>query len=192
MSFKDVHVGSYCFLDFETTGVDTTCQTNVTPIQIGCVYASPDLTNLLEYQRLIKWDKFMKYDKWPDKWVRAYRVHNIPLEKIKDEGIWPYQVREELIEIGKEVQECLGTKKSCAIISDAPNFEMFFMQMIFGNKADPEWPFYKNAWSVYPLFQIFKVDPLYDRKPHDALEDARILYKGMIECYDKTRGITTI
>jgi hypothetical protein len=187
MSFEDVRVGSYCFMDYETTGVDTSCQTNIVPIQIGCVFATPELDKILEYERLIKWNKIMQYDDWPIKWQPAARVHKIPLEKVKDEGLWPYEVRQELIEITGEIQDLLGTKKSCAIISDAPNFEMFFTEMLWGNKGAGEWPFYKNAWSVYPLFQIMKVEALYGRKPHDALDDARMLFEGMQECLEKSK-----
>lgn len=189
MSFKDVHVGSYCFMDYETTGVDTTCQTNVRPIQIGCVFTTPDLEKIVEYERLIKWDNIMKYDKWPHKWFPAYKVHKIELEKIKDEGVWAYQVRQDLIEICAEIQEAIDTKKGTAIISDAPNFEMFFTEMIFGNKSDPGWPFYKNAWSVYPMFQIMKIESMYHRKPHDALDDAKMLWEGMVECQELCKDI---
>ena len=109
MSFKDVRVGSYCFMDYETTGVDTSRGTSVRPIQIGCVFTSPDLEVLVESQNLIKWDDLMLYENWPNKWVRAFRVHKIPLDKIKEEGVWPYQVKKDLIEITSEVQQCLLT-----------------------------------------------------------------------------------
>lgn len=189
MSFANVEVGSYCFMDYETTGVDTSCQTNVTPIQIGCVFASPKMEKIVEYSRFIKNDKIMKYDKWPVKWHRAFQIHKIPLEQVKDSGIWPYQVRQDLIEITDEVQDTLDTKKLSTIISDAPNFEMFFTEMIFGSKNDDVWPFRKNAWSVYPLFQIMGIETLYGRKPHDALADARLLYEGMSMCYEKSKEI---
>jgi hypothetical protein len=60
--------------------------------------------------------------------------------------------------------------------------------MIFDKNCN-DWPFYVNAWSVYPLFQLFGVEPLYRSKPHDALEDARLLHKGMQKVWEKAKKL---
>jgi DNA polymerase III epsilon subunit-like protein len=179
-------VGSLCFMDYETTGIDTTVRTKDRPIQIGCIFTDNKLNRLVEYQNLIKWDSLLEFDLWPKRYQAGFKVHKITLADIKEKGRWPHQVRQDLIEIGKEVQEHLCTKKSCAIMSDAPNFEMFWTEFLFqGKDRDKGFPFYYNAWSVYPTFQIFNVKPLYGQKPHDALDDARLLWKGMIEVFKK-------
>jgi hypothetical protein len=183
-------IGSFCFMDYETTGTDTTIRTKVRPIQIGCVFTDNALNKLVEYQNLIKWDSLLGFNEWPEEFQGAYGVHKIELSKVKKEGVWPHQITNDLMEICKEIRTHLGTKKSCAIISDAPNFEMFWTEFLFGGKDRSKgFPFYYNAWSVYPLFQIFKVDALYGKKPHDALDDARLLWEGMVEVFKKAEGL---
>lgn len=184
------HVTSICFMDYETTGVDTSQTSDVVPISIGCVFAAfqkKELVRLVEYYNLIKWDSLMKHLTWPEEMKGAYNVHKILLSEIKEKGIWPYEVRANLVEICREIQECALTKRKTVIISDAPNFEMVMTEKIFGSRTDPDWPFYRNAWSIYPLFQMADVQTLYHKKPHTALEDAKLLYEGMQEVL-KTLG----
>lgn len=178
----------YCFMDYETTGVETTKNSWVVPIQIGCCFADRDMECLLEYQNLIKWDMLMNYEDWTPKQKGAAKVHKIPLKEVQDKGLWAYEIKRDLFEIIKELQAGVGTEKRPCIISDAPNFEMFFTEMIFLIR-DKSFPFYYNAWSVYPLFQIFGVKPLYGQKPHDALGDARLLLKGMQEVWRKAKEL---
>lgn len=179
----------YCFMDYETTGVETTKNTWVVPIQIGCVFADRDMDCLLEYQNLIKWDLLMQQTNgWTQKQQGAYDVHHIELKDVQEKGLWPYEVKRDLNEIIAELQAGIGTKKRPVIISDAPNFEMFFTEMIYTIRG-LDFPFYYNAWSVYPLFQVFGVKALYGRKPHDALDDARLLLEGMQEVWAKAKRL---
>ena len=178
----------YCFMDYETTGIDTTKNSWVVPIQIGCVFADRDMDSLLEYQNLIKWDILMGRDDWTPIQERAAKVHKIPLKDVQKHGSWAYEIKNDLLEIISELKAGIGTEKRPVIISDAPNFEMFFTEMIF-NIRDKEFPFYYNAWSVYPLFQLFGVKALYGRKPHDALDDAKMLLEGMKEVWTKAKDL---
>ncbi len=178
----------YCFMDYETTGIDTTKNTWVKPIQIGCVFADRDMDCLLEYQNLIKWDMLMGQKEWTQKQNLAYKVHKIRLEDVQTKGVWAHEVKRDLMEIVAELKAGIGTEKRPVIMSDAPNFEMFFTEMIFQIRA-ADFPFYYNAWSVYPLFQIFGVKALYGQKPHDALEDAKLLLKGMKEVWAKRKRL---
>ncbi len=179
----------YCFMDYETTGIDTTKNSWTVPIQIGCVFADRDMECLLEYQNMIKWDQLMNYEDWVGDQVDAAKVHKISHEDVQNKGYYPYVIKRDLLEIVKELQSGIGTKKRAVIVSDAPNFEMFFTEMIWGSKGESSWPFYYNAWSVYPLFQIFGVRALYGQKPHDALDDARLLLKGMQEVWRKAKEL---
>ena len=184
------HVSSICFLDFETSGIDTHMASNTVPISIGAVFAAfqgKELIKIVEYYNLIKWDFLMKHLTWPDEMKPAFDVHKISLSDIKENGKWPYEIRQDLIEICLEIQEMCLNKRKVVILSDAPNFEMVMTEKIFGSRTDPDWPFYRNAWSIYPLFQMADVKTLYNRKPHTALEDAKMLYDGMQEVL-KTLG----
>ena len=178
----------YCFMDYETTGIDTTKNSWVVPIQIGCVFADRDMECLLEYQNLIKWDILMGRDDWTSIQKRAYEVHKIELKDVRKKGKWAYEIKRDLLEIIGELKEGIGTEKRPVIISDAPNFEMFFTEMIF-NIRDKDFPFYYNAWSIYPLFQLFGVNALYGRKPHDALDDAKMLLERMQEVWKKAKDL---
>jgi hypothetical protein len=180
-----VKVGSYCFMDYETTGVDISPTSSAKPIQIGCIFTDSKLNVLVEYERYIKWNSLMTYDKWPPKWQKCARIHKIPLDIIKEEGLWAYEVKNDIIEICSDIQDAVGTKQKCAIISDAPQFEMFFTDMImdYMDKADFSWPFRINAWSIHPLFDIFKIPSDHHIKPHNALGDARILYENMVTVF---------
>ena len=184
----------YCFMDYETTGIDTSVRTSVLPIQIGIVFADRDMDVFGEYTELIKWQELMWYEKWPDTpalgdTTRAAKVHKIPLSDVKEKGKWAYQVRQELTSMINSIKMGIGTEKRPVIISDAPNFETFMTEMIYGSRQNRDWPFYFNSWSVYPLFQLFGVKPLYGSKPHDALGDAQLLHEGMKEVWEKAKRL---
>ena len=178
----------FCFMDYETTGVDTTKNSWVVPIQIGCVFADRDMECAGEYQNLIKWDLLMGRKDWTEKQAGAAKVHKIALKDVQEKGLWAYEIKAELNEMIKEIQKGFKTHKRPVILSDAPNFEMFFTEMIWGYK-DKNFPWYLNAWSVYPLFQIFDVKTLYGQKPHDALDDARMLLEGMKQIWKRAKEL---
>ena len=174
----------YCFMDYETTGIDTSVRTPVVPIEIGIVFADRDMDVLGEYTELIKWQQLMWYDDWPDTastgdTSAAAKVHKISLSDVKEKGKWAYEVRQELTSMINSIKMGMNSEKRPVIISDAPNFETFMTEKIYGSRQNRDWPFYYNSWSVYPLFQIFDIKALYGRKPHNALDDARMLHEGM-------------
>lgn len=173
----------FVFMDYETTGVDTSSGTKVRPIQIGCIYTDRWLNELYSYQTLIKWSEFMSWIKWPKMYQGAYNVHKIPVEKVQQEGIWPHEVAMELIKIDRKVRKGDTNNYKPVIISDAPNFEMYWTEMIFGSRENPEFPFHYNAWSVYPTLRL--LDVKMGRKPHDAMEDAKLMLEAMREVYKK-------
>jgi len=173
----------FVFMDYETTGVDTSSGTKVRPIQIGCVYTDRWLNELYSYQELIKWSEFMNWDKWPLHAYDAYNVHRIPLKKVQKKGKWPHDIAMKLVKIDKKVRKGMTEKYKPVIISDAPNFEMFWSEMIFGSRGNPDFPFHYNAWSVYPTLRL--LDVKMGRKPHDALADAKLMVEAMREVYKK-------
>ena len=173
----------FVFMDYETTGVDTSSGTKVRPIQIGCVYTDRWLNELYSYQELIKWSEFMNWDKWPLHAHNAYNVHRIPLKRVQKKGKWHHDVAMKLIKIDKKVRKGVTEKYKPVIISDAPNFEMFWSEMIFGSRGNPEFPFHYNAWSVYPTLRL--LDVKMGHKPHDALSDAKLMLEAMREVYKK-------
>lgn len=188
---KLISVGSYCFLDYETTGVDISPTSSVKPVQIGAIFTDPQLNILVEYSRYIKWNSIMYHDKWPPKWQKCARIHKIPIKKIKEEGLWAYEVKNDILEICKDIQKHVDTKQKCAIITDAPQFEMFFTDMImdYMDKGDFSYPFRINAWSIHPLFDLFKIPSDHAIKPHDALGDARLLYENMVTVFKQVEDI---
>lgn len=181
MIFKDTQF--FAFMDYETTGVDTSRGTKVRPIQIGIVFTDNEFTKIVEYDSLIKWDSLMQFEDWPKEFYGAYKVHDIPLWRVRERGLWPYQIRQDINTLVNDVVKPTDPHRKPVIISDAPNFEMFWTEMIYGSRAKA--PFHYNAWSVYPVLHLFGV--YMDRKPHDALDDARLMYKAMVEVYEMAK-----
>ena len=179
--FKENQI--FCFMDYETTGIDTSSGTKVRPIQICCIYTDVWLNELYSFQELIKWSELMNWDRWPLHAHNAYNVHRIPLKKVQKKGKWPHEIVIKLIKIDKKIRKNLTNKYKPVIISDAPNFEMFFTEMIFGSRQKPEFPFHYNAWSVNPVVKL--LDVKMGEKPHDALSDAMLMLEGMREVYQK-------
>ena len=174
----------FVFMDYETTGVDTSSGTQVKPIQIGCIWTDRWLNVLYSYQELIKWSELMTWEKWPLKTVGAYNIHRIPLKSVLKKGKYPHEIAMKLIKIDKKIRKNVVDKNfKPVIVSDAPNFEMFWTEMIFGSRGNPEFPFHYNAWCVYPTLKL--LDVKMGKKPHDALEDARLMLEGMREVYKK-------
>lgn len=174
----------FVFMDYETTGVDTSSGTMVKPIQIGCVYTDRWLNELYSYQELIKWSEFFYFEEWPLDAQGAYKVHNISLTKIQKEGKWANEVALKLIKIDNKIRKNVTDKQfKPVIISDAPNFEMFWTELIFGSRGNPSFPFHYNAWSVYPTLKL--LDVKMGKKPHDALSDAKLMLEAMREVYEK-------
>lgn len=169
-----------CFMDYETTGIDTGPGTKIVPIQIGCVFTDHNLNIKEEYQALIKWPKFNLWKDWPEVEQAAYRVHKIKLMDVKRYGQTPRKVCKDL----RFLCNTLYDNRLPVIISDAPNFEMFWTKFLFDKDTTRpnKLPFHYNAWSVYPLLQFDGISM--DEKPHDALEDARIMYKAVKKSYE--------
>ena len=172
------------FMDYETTGIDTSSGTKVRPIQIGCIYTDRWLNKLFSYKTLIKWPEFMMWKDWPKETKGAYKVHGIPLKDVVTKGLYAHEVAFDLINVDKSIRKNIkkGSYKP-VIISDAPNFEMFWTEMIYGSRDNSYFPFHYNAWSVNPMFKL--LDIKMDKKPHDALDDATILWEGMKKVYEK-------
>ena len=68
----------FAFMDYETTGVDTSRGTKVRPIQIGIVFTDHKFTKIVEYNSLIKWDSIMDMSyrgecDWPKEFQGATR-----------------------------------------------------------------------------------------------------------------------
>ena len=167
-----------CFMDYETTGIDTGTKTKDVPIQIGCVFADHNMNIKEEYQTLIKWPKFNLWEEWPEIHEPAFKIHKIKLEDIKKYGQTPRKICKDLRFL------CNLYDRKPVVISDAPNFEMFWTHYIFQKDTTRPntLPFHYNAWSVYPLLQFDGISM--EEKPHDALEDARIMYKAVKKAYE--------
>ena len=165
------------FMDYETTGIDTSIKTQDVPIQIGCIFTNRHLEIKEEYQSHIKWPKMNLWKEWPEKHMPAFKIHKISLETVKKYGLSPAKICKELKQV------CSKFDPLPVIISDAPSFEMFWTKLIFENDTDrpTSFPFHYNAWSVYPLLQFDDISV--DMKPHDAYEDALLLYKAVKKSY---------
>jgi len=181
--FKENQI--FTFLDFETTGIDTSSGTKVRPIEIGAIYTDYQLNKLYEYKSLIKWPEFMLWKEWPDEFQAAYNVHKIPVKRVQKKGKWQHEIVRDLIKIDKKIRK--DGKYKPVVISDAPNFEMFFLQMLFGNRENENFIFHYNAWSIFPTFQLFDVKM--GNKPHDALSDAQLMLEGMREVFKKAKEL---
>lgn len=177
--FKETQ--QFVFMDFETTGIDTSSGTKVKPIEIGCIWTDFQLNKLYEYQSLIKWSEFMLWSEWPVEFQGAYNVHKIPLKRVQKKGKWQHEIVRDLIKIDNKIRK--NSKYKPVIVSDAPNFEMFFTEMLFGSRGSSDFPFHYNAWSIYPTIKL--VDIKMGVKPHNALADAKLMLESMREVYKK-------
>lgn len=179
-----------CFMDYETSGVDTCIHTKTRPIEIGCVFTDNEFNIISSYTALIKWESITTSEGWSTdpgfdgsfSEAEAFRFHKIDIESIRKDGIWPYVVRDDLKRIIKHTE---GRKP--VIISDAPNFEMFWTRFIFGACNEDKFPFHYNAWSIYPTLQMFNIDVSKISEKHSALVDARSMRDAMLMAHKQAK-----
>jgi len=177
--------------DFETTGLDFRKDY---PIEIGGLFVDSDFNVLGTYRSFIKFSKLSEEildndNRWPEKYLGAYKVHNIDAAVISTETISyedkligvrpPYIVAEDLTELCSTYNK--GERK-VIIISDNAQFEYWFMKQIFED-ANTEFPFHYCAWDSSILLELSGIG---DPKPvHRAFGDAGKLYQSLVRARER-------
>jgi hypothetical protein len=170
----------FVFVDFETTGIDTSTKSNDWPIEIACVFTDHNLKMLRTYTAPIFWPQFKLYLRWPDSYLEAAEVHRIPFDKLREQGAHPVDVANDLNNL---CAEFMTTDRKPTLISDAPNFEAFHMQRLYKIKDNMTFPFHYNWWSVYPAITMFDEKPAL--KLHRALDDVIVMYDAFLRAHVK-------
>lgn len=171
----------FFFVDFETTGIDTSTKSPDYPIEIACVIANHNLEMLQTYQAPIWWPHFDTMKDWTPLQQEAADVHGITFEKLKETGAHPDDVRKDLNKLAKKY----STGRKPTLISDAPNFEAFHMQRLYSYYEESHFPFHYNWWSIYPAITMFYEKP--KLKMHRALDDVIVMYDAFVFAYIKAK-----
>lgn len=176
----------FCFIDFETTGIDPE---NCYPIQIGVIFTDNQLNQISEFDCFIEYWKNALFEKkeggwvWQKEFQAAYEVHKIKPETIIKEGL---SQNEAVRKLNHKITQLLGKvgEDRAVIVSDNAQFEYRICERLWKTNMGNHWPFHYSPWSVNFLYEWFNPGKP-PEKPHDALEDARIMYKQVKEYYDK-------
>lgn len=175
----------YAIVDFETTGLDPKKDY---PIEIGMIITDHEFSLVHAFDALIKWDKLIGEigddTEWPEEYQKAAEVHNISASEYKNKSE-PYVDSDVRSKIARYTEK--GSR--VVMISDNTRFEWAFMEKLLNERAlnSYVWPFHHSAWDCKLLMQMAGVEP--PKKPHRAFKDAALLYRTILECEVRTRGL---
>jgi len=172
----------YIFTDFETTGLKITA-TDL-PIEIGMILADDEYNILDSYSAYINPFDSAKTS-WTDYELQAYKVHNIPFTTIRNEGLLPLRVVNEINDLIDKQKNIDKHNSRFIIMSDNGQFEYNSMQMLYKivDKSD-SFPFHYAAWDVNILTNsVQKV--MKGKVSHKAIQDAFRTYKTVIRALER-------
>lgn len=164
----------YVFTDFETTGLDP--ERYDVPIEIGMIFTDSNYNIIDVYKSVI--DSLPEHKgHWDEYEIAAFKVHNIPVSYIKNEGAQPARVVNDILKI-------LSKREArYIIVSDNAVFEYGFMKKLFNMARKDEFPFYHIAFDLNILMNITDIQKR--KLKHRAFEDVCIVYKTAIRCLEK-------
>lgn len=171
---------TFCFMDFETTGIDTSVYMHSLPIEIGCIFTDEKFNILERFATLIAWPEIIAQTKWDAHQMNAYNVHKIDLIDIKRFGMNPQLVKNILNQICKSLP--VESKFRPIIISDNPYFEMAMLKFLYLQDIIP---FHYSAWNTMLVLNLANVKRT--KKPHQAYKDALLLYEDAKMAYQILR-----
>lgn len=176
----------FFFCDFETTGVD---YDKDYPIEIGGLFLDSNFKPFYMIDEIISWRDLTiqeemvdgdKFNVWKPEYEFASTIHHISADEYERKGMPAYEVCQELIGFA-EIMTDIPLKKDesdIIIISDCPNFEYRFLQLLF-KKCNYPFPFHYCAWSTSLLDHI--KGRKYRVSPHRAYPDTTSEYGAFLK-----------
>lgn len=204
------------FFDFETTGTDVSCDSNIGcfPIELAMMVTDCEL-NIIgrPISSLINWDIF-KTEYFQKHWdnIPATKVHGIKLDEITDSGVLHNSlcthpkdniIIPHIIEMYLEELK-IGNEKNdeLILVSDNPYFDFTLMKKLYNVKTKDmiQFPFHYNCYSPMMLFKSLDMNHKETKthralgdmnhketKAHRALGDVYSLYKSCVIAFDRLR-----
>lgn len=163
---------AYLLCDFETTGVDIEKDY---PIELGGIFLDTELNTFDYISSLIydkSWDLFNS-NQWKKEYEQSYKIHKITVEELRNNGISPISLIENLHFIKNK-----HSIEKLIIISDNSQFEYSFMKKLYElANAKNIFPFHYCAWDTSLLFELLNIQ---ETQPiHRALPDVLRVYKDL-------------
>lgn len=171
---------TYCFIDFETTGLRTNpwnCSYDLTPsaidepIEIALVLTDDKFNEINRLTMYIncssKYTNTHEDLQWRQEALVAFTVHNISPSTIQEFGNDYEDAMCKILVFLKENNICKPI-----LVSDNIRFDWWFMQMIFED-VKVEDVFHYSGWDIGLLLEMHGVKK--PKKKHRALDDALLL-----------------
>lgn len=187
----------FCFMDFETTGRLSFYRSInsihlARPIEIALIFAHEAFDEnsqgyyfkrIADYNSLIQ--PYAKSLTWEhEEELRAFAIHKIKKYELFENGLSYPNIVRGILEIIKNIKPVVNQK--ITLISDNPNFDTFFMDLIFYEAR--LWhlnPFHYSTWS--PNLAGFITQTSYkdymDTKTHKATDDVQALFNYTNKIY---------
>src|SRR6056297_1558717 len=145
---------NFAFFDFETTGINANGQDDDLPIELGIILTDENLLFKDHYQTYIKWEWMSQHEKWPERYLDAYKVHNIELETIKKFGKLSEIIIVEIEEfLNKNIKDT--KKQKTTLVSDNAYFDTLMMHKVFNNALCAHEfynTFHYTTWDINMLY----------------------------------------
>lgn len=165
----------YCFIDFETTGLD--CKRDL-PIEVAAVLTDGHFDELNYYSALIAWPDLTDGSAWRPQYQKAADVHRITPQEYERDGKRPDEVVAELIAL------CPADSK-IILVSDNIHFDYGFMEVLF-HRVSKALPFHYLGFDTGLMFDVCRVDDPVSE--HRALPDVKLILSAVRKCVVAHRG----
>lgn len=168
------------FFDFESTGVNVRGnKDDDIPIEVALVICDDKLIIKNIYNSLIKWNWMESYDKWPEIYNDAYKIHKIKLNTIKENG---KTIDKVCSNINQLLKNYTNNQYKPTLISDNAYFDTFMMYKLFAEHN--VFPFHYTTWDTNTLVKAAGVRKAKEH-PHNALDDAMNMYHRTLRSLEK-------
>ncbi|MHC4565226.1 MAG: 3'-5' exonuclease [Planctomycetota bacterium] len=165
----------YCFIDFETTGLD--CR-NDFPIEVAAVLTSINFEELEVYSSLIRWPNLTDNGLWLHQYQQAADVHKISPNEYEKHSRPPEEV------VANITALCPPESKTI-LTSDNIHFDYGFMEALY-ERVGAKLPYSYLGFDTGLLFDVCGVkDP---DAAHRALADVRLVLDAVRQSTSVIRG----
>jgi len=137
----------YCFVDFETTGLDA--RTDL-PIEVAAILTDLSFTELDRYTAIIGWPKLVAESEWLPEHQPAASIHGIEFREYKEPAQAPERVAEALTALCPDDAETV-------LVSDNIHFDYSFMEGLFERVGLPL-PFHYLGFDTGLLLAVFGLE----------------------------------
>lgn len=169
---------TYMIVDFESSGITK----DAVAIEVSAIFCDEDFNIKAVYESLIKRDMFKDKTEWStEDELEGYRVHQIPLDKLKALGKARHLVEAEISELVRE-----RDFKNIHLVSDNSYFDMTMWKKTFPyltNDTNPDHFHYRSFDSKMFVDQVGLERT--HAKTHRSLQDAFVVYKDIIRAKQK-------